>query len=162
MNQWRPDYANRLDGSACPLCDEGRPEETSGRLRFYSSKVCDAYLNRTGVQRGFVTVIWRGGHVVEPTDLTVEQAKAFWGDALRVGRAMQTHFKPLKMNYQLLGNGDPHLHWLIAPRFVEDVAPGVPLPVSGCKAFDDEELDRDRTSLSAILNERIAFRERLP
>jgi len=156
MNQWHADYARRLEGSACPLCDEGRPEETSGRLRFYSSDHCDAYLNRTGVQRGFVTVIWRGGHVVEPTDLSVEQAEDFWADALRVGRAMQTYFKPLKMNYQLLGNGDPHLHWLIAPRFEDDVAPGVPLPISDFKAFNEEEIDRDRRGLSAILNEGVA------
>ena len=73
--------------------------------------------------------------MVEPTDLSEVEASAFWFDVLRVGRAMQVAYRPLKMNYQLLGNGVPHLHWLVAPRFWEDVAPGGPCQRLGMSTF---------------------------
>lgn len=33
-------------------------------------------------------------------------------------------FKPKKLNYELLGNGDPHLHWHIFPRYEDDGVKG--------------------------------------
>lgn len=33
-----------------------------------------------------------------------------------VGEAVYNAFKPDKLNYELLGNGDAHLHWHIFPR----------------------------------------------
>ena len=151
MSAWPLDYGQRLSGAACGLCAEGRPEETEGRIRFFSSELSDGYLHLRGVQRGFAAVIWRGGHVVEPTDLSEVEASAFWFDVLRVGRAMQVAYRPLKMNYQLLGNGVPNLHWLVAPRFWEDVAPGGPLPASGYADFPEDEVRRDVEVLRGLL-----------
>jgi diadenosine tetraphosphate (Ap4A) HIT family hydrolase len=98
----------------------------------------DGYLHLRGVQRGYAAVIWRGAHVVEPTELPQDQAIAFWLDVLRVSRAMQVVYRPLKMNYQVLGNRIPHLHCLLAPRFVDDVAPGDPLPGHGYQDFPED------------------------
>ena len=151
MSHWPTDYQARLSGTSCSLCLEGRPRETRDRIRFSSSKLCDAYLHFRGVQRGYATVIWRDGHAVEPTELTEEEAVGFWLEVLRVGRAMQTYYRPLKMNYQLMGNGQPHLHWLLAPRFGDDVAPGVPLPASGYTTFPDDEVRRDAQALAGLL-----------
>ena len=89
--------------------------------------------------------------MVEPTDLSEVEASAFWFDVLRVGRAMQVAYRPLKMNYQLLGNGVPHLHWLVAPRFWEDVAPGGPLPASEYVDFPEDEVRRDVEVLRGLL-----------
>jgi diadenosine tetraphosphate (Ap4A) HIT family hydrolase len=152
MSSWPANYKERLSGLECNLCAEGRPEETDERIRFFSTDLCDAYLHFQGVQRGYATVIWRGGHIVEPTDLSENEAKTFWFDVLCVGRAMQTYYRPLKMNYQLLGNGVPHLHWLLAPRFIEDVAPGKPLPPFGYAAFPKDEVYRDVLELRALLS----------
>ncbi len=38
-----------------------------------------------------------------------------------VGEAVYNAFKPNKLNYELLGNGDAHLHWHIFPRFDGDM-----------------------------------------
>ncbi len=122
------------------MCEEGRPEEVGARIRFYSSDIADAYLHLHGVQRGYVVVIWRGRHVVEPTDLTEAEATAFWFEALRVSRAMQAVYRPLKKNFSLLGNRVAHLHWILAPRFVDDIAPGDPLPGSGYHDFPEDEI----------------------
>jgi diadenosine tetraphosphate (Ap4A) HIT family hydrolase len=151
MSAWPLDYREQLTGMACSLCAEGRPEETEGRIRFFSSEQSDGYLHLRGVQRGFAVVIWRGRHVVEPTELSELEATAFWLDVLRVGRAMEAVYRPLKMNYQLLGNRVPHLHCLVAPRFWEDVAPGDPLPGSGYVDFPEDDVRRDVKVLQGLL-----------
>jgi diadenosine tetraphosphate (Ap4A) HIT family hydrolase len=153
MRTWPSGYQKQLSGVACNLCAEGRLEETEGRIRFFSSQWSDGYLHLRGVQRGYAAVIWRGRHVVEPTDLSEEEATAFWLDVLRVGRAMQVVYRPLKMNYQLLGNRMPHLHWLIAPRFSDDVAPGDPLSGAGYQDFLEETVRREVALLRAVLGQ---------
>ena len=153
MNTWPGNYSEQLSGSACRLCAEGRLDEIDGRIRFFSSRWSDAYLHLRGVQRGYAAVIWRGRHVVEPTALTREEAMEFWFDLLQVGRAMQIVYRPLKMNYQLLGNRIPHLHWLVAPRFVEDVAPGDPLPGAGYQDFPEDEVRREVALLRQALKQ---------
>jgi hypothetical protein len=57
----------------------------------------------------------------------------------------------LKINYQLLGNRYAHLHWIVAPRFVDDVAPGDPLPGSGYHDFPEDEVRREVALLRAAL-----------
>lgn len=155
MSAWPSGYQEQLLGVACSLCAEGSPEEIEGRIRFFSSKWSDGYLHLRGVQRGYAAVIWRGRHVVEPTELSEEESTAFWFDLLRVGRAMQVVYRPLKMNYQLLGNRVPHLHWLVAPRFSDDVAPGDPLPGSGYQEFPEEAVRREVAQLRAVLAQSI-------
>ncbi len=44
-----------------------------------------------------------------------------------VAEAMYMVCRPLKLNYELLGNTDAHLHWHLFPRYIED--PQVRLPV---------------------------------
>lgn len=150
---WPADFHRQLAGDGCVLCTEGRPDEVNGRIRFFSSEIADGYLHLRGVQRGYAAVIWRGRHVAEPTDLTEEEATAFWQDILRVGRAMQQVYQPLKMNYVLLGNRLPHLHCLLAPRFLNDVAPGDPIPAFDYHDFPEDEVRRDVEALRAILSD---------
>jgi len=76
---------------------------------------------------------------------------AFWFDMLLVSRAMQVVYRPLKMNYQLLGNRLPHLHWLLAPRFVDDVAPGDPLPGHGYHDFPEDMVRREVALLREVV-----------
>lgn len=147
MRTWPVDYHEQLSGTICTLCAEGRPEESGSRIRFYASTTADGYLHRHGIQRGYVVVIWRGRHVVEPTELSDAEAVAFWLDMMRVSRAMQQVYRPLKMNYQLLGNRIAHLHGILAPRFLDDVAPGDPLPGSGYHTFAEDTIQREVAAL---------------
>jgi diadenosine tetraphosphate (Ap4A) HIT family hydrolase len=40
----------------------------------------------------------------------------------RVARALAAVYRPLKMNYELLGNEVPHIHWHLIPRLSGDPA----------------------------------------
>lgn len=64
---------------------------------------------------------------------------------------MQQVYQPLKMNYQLLGNRVAHLHWILAPRFVDDIAPGDPLPGAGYQVFPVVQVQAELAQMRAAL-----------
>jgi diadenosine tetraphosphate (Ap4A) HIT family hydrolase len=72
--------------------------------------------------------LWRGRHVAEPTELSREEASAYGLEVLLVAQAIEQHMKPVKMNYNVLGNSLPHLHTHIIPRYSSDPKPGWPFP----------------------------------
>ena len=138
--EWPPEFYALRRGEGCPMCAEGRPDETRFGLRIFAGEVADAYLQRAGVQRGYTIVIWRGRHVAEPTELAEEEAAAYWRELLAVGGALERHLVPVKVNYDLLGNSLPHLHTHVMPRYADDPKPGWPFPhPEGDRGLQDEE-----------------------
>lgn len=126
--EWPDEFYEVRGGVGCALCAEGRPEVTAHGVRFFAGTVADAYLRRSPIQRGLSIVVWRGRHVAEPTDLTDEEASAYWRELLVVGRAIESVMRPVKLNYNLLGNSLPHLHTHVIPRYADDPMPGWPFP----------------------------------
>ena len=110
------------------MCAQGRPEETEYGARFFAGKVADAYLQREKVQRGYSVVVWRGRHVAEPTELSEGEAGEYWVELLEAGRRLERHLRPVKINYEILGNSVPHLHTHVIPRYADDPRPGWPFP----------------------------------
>ena len=74
---------------------------------------------------------------------------------LTVARALTSFYRPLKMNYQTLGNTVPHLHTHLLPRFVDDPAPGRPFPLlpqdGNEPQIDAHVLRTDAAALRALL-----------
>ena len=66
-------------------------------------------------------------HAVEPYHLSLEERAQYFEDVLRAAQAIAKVFTPIKMNYQILGNGGPHLHCHLQPRFYGDAEPGWPI-----------------------------------
>ena len=44
-----------------------------------------------------------------------------------VAAAVFDAFRPRKLNYEALGNGVPHLHWWLTPRYPTDSRPFAPI-----------------------------------
>ncbi len=59
-------------------------------------------------------------HVLELHELSPEVREAFIHDVARISRAVQEVRGAAKMNMQFLGNGVPHLHAHIFPRYLTD------------------------------------------
>lgn len=135
------------------MCAQGRPEETEYGSRILEGEVSDAILQRRNVQRGYSVVIWRGRHVAEPTELSAEEAAAYWHEVLRVGRALEGHLQPVKMNYETLGNSMPHLHTHVMPRYADDPRPEWPFPYPDepPPPIEEEVFRRDVEALRALL-----------
>ena len=131
--EWPESFYALKRGEGCPMCEQGRPEETPYGARFFAGLVSDAYLQRRDVQRGYTVVVWRGRHVAEPTELSEDEAATYWLEVLRVGRAIESVFETVKLNYDTLGNSMPHLHTHVVPRYADDPRPGWPFP------FPDDE-----------------------
>ena len=73
---------------------------------------------------------------------------------LRVARAIETAFAPIKLNYDVLGNSVPHLHTHIVPRYADDPRPGWPFPFPDPDPppMPDDRLDADVVALRRALS----------
>jgi diadenosine tetraphosphate (Ap4A) HIT family hydrolase len=126
--EWPESFYALRRGDGCPMCAQGRPDETEYGSRIFAGEVTDAYLQRRKVQRGYTVVVWRGRHVAEPTELSRDEAAQYWLELLEVGRRLERHLQPVKLNYETLGNSLPHLHTHVMPRYALDPRPEWPFP----------------------------------
>ena len=69
--------------------------------------------------RGYALVLLKD-HFREPFDLSPEVQAAHFVETMRAARAVQATFAPWKLNFSCYGNGDPHVHWHIWPRYEDD------------------------------------------
>ena len=145
MKQWPADWDERKRGKGCPMCAEGRPNDNGFGLRVFTGTTCDAYLQRKDVgQAGYTIAIWRGRHVADPTELKDEEATTYFAEVLRVARAIERHYRPIKMNLEMLGNLLPHLHTHIVPRYLDDGSPGLPPAFMRRDPTQDPDLPEER------------------
>ena len=73
------------------------------------------------------TVLVLKRHATELFELTREERSVLMEDATAAAHALQKAFTPVKINYELLGNQLPHIHWHIIPRLADDPAPREPI-----------------------------------
>jgi diadenosine tetraphosphate (Ap4A) HIT family hydrolase len=152
---WPKDWDARRRGERCSMCEEGRPDSIPHGKRFFAGASADAYLHRNAPTAGYTIVVWRGRHVAEPTELDESEWRAYWSDVLAVASVLETHYRPAKVNYEILGNGIPHLHVHLVLRHHDDPAPNRPLPVSAWEAGNahpvpDDELEATAAALTAL------------
>lgn len=93
-------------------------------------------------------------------DLDDPTRRLFLAEMSYVAEAVDEAFAPRKLNYELLGNADPHLHWHIFPRHDDDPVPDRPVWVldEATRYAEDErpsdaELSRLKGDLLAALQE---------
>jgi diadenosine tetraphosphate (Ap4A) HIT family hydrolase len=75
------------------------------------------------------TVFLSKVHVTELHELERVDRTQFLEDMATTAEAVYKAFKPLKLNYELLGNLDSHMHWHIFPRYADDPNPKNPVSV---------------------------------
>jgi diadenosine tetraphosphate (Ap4A) HIT family hydrolase len=69
--------------------------------------------------RGYCLLVSRT-HAVELNDLGDAERRAYLEEMCLLARAIQQCHQPRKLNYELLGNQVPHLHWHLFPRSAAD------------------------------------------
>lgn len=155
MRTWPEDWEQRLTGDACPMCREGRPDDNGWGLRFHAGTCSDAYLQRQPLSPGYTILIWRGDrHVTELFDLTAAGLSAYMAEVSLVARALDERYRPAKINYQVLGNAEPHVHTHVVPRYLDDRAPEHPLPPpDDLTPVPDEHLRAEVAVLRSIIRE---------
>jgi diadenosine tetraphosphate (Ap4A) HIT family hydrolase len=88
-------------------------------LRIAELKHCYVNLNRDQFFPGY-SFVFTKGHVTELFHLDRELRGAVMEEVTAVAAALYTLFQPAKINYELLGNMVPHMHWHVVPRFTVD------------------------------------------
>jgi len=143
-----------MAGQGCPMCATLGHGDNDFGVHVFTGEFAEVNLERRTLLPGYCVVIWRHGHVAEPTDLDSRQASGYWQEVLAAGRAVWAEFGPVKVNYLTLGNKVPHLHTHVVPRYRNDPAPGGPIEWAQIFSADpvpDAELHRQAASLRALL-----------
>lgn len=152
---WPEDFDDRIAGLACACARSDGPgdslADSDKRIRIHEGSVADAFLIRHAAQPGYAVVVWKQGHVCEPSELTAEQADCYGREVLLVGEAIQTHFSALKVNYLTLGNQTPHLHTNVVARYVDDLAPGALLDPVAPEPLPEKQWRADAATLQRLL-----------
>ncbi len=131
-------------GEGCPACVEVRSGERANEHGYFVADLDVSRLRLAANQyvNGYCVLLCNT-HVREPYELSTEERSLFFEDLMRVGQALETVFKPLKMNFNILGNAVPHLHAHILPRYYGDPEPHRPIDPSAAETFlEPEEYDR--------------------
>ena len=99
--------------AGCALC-----EQAGGEL-IWQNEQLRVVLVDDKLFAGFTRVIWQE-HVVEMTDLSLEQREVLMRTVYLVETIQREVLKPTKINLASLGNMTPHLHWHVIPRWPLD------------------------------------------
>jgi diadenosine tetraphosphate (Ap4A) HIT family hydrolase len=96
------------------------------QLRIAEFEHCYAMLNADQFFPGY-TLLFTKSHVTELYHLQPDVRQAVMEEVSHMAAALADVYRPAKMNYELLGNMVPHMHWHLVPRQTTD--PLWPRPV---------------------------------
>jgi diadenosine tetraphosphate (Ap4A) HIT family hydrolase len=86
----------------------------------------NAYLHADQFFPGWTLLVLKR-HATELWELGPDERHALIDGVAVVSRALAAVFDAVKMNYELLGNEVPHIHWHLVPRRADDPAPRRPV-----------------------------------
>lgn len=116
-----------------------------------------AFLGPWQFYHGYCMLVSRT-HASELSQLPDAERQAHLNEMTVLARAIEAAFQPHKMNYELLGNVVPHLHWHLLPRSADDPDRLKPVWLAIDQAERDSDVrrrleatDRDRPETTAAL-----------
>ena len=102
-----------MNNTACPMCSRW---DADSDLRIMELPHSYVILNRDQYFQGY-TLLFTKNHVTELFHLHRDLRAALMEELSMVAEALYSAYSPAKINYELLGNMVPHIHWHIVPRF---------------------------------------------
>lgn len=102
--------------TTCPMC---RRWDDDADLRITELEHSYVVLNRDQFFPGY-TLLFTKQHITELFHLDRAVRNGLMEEVSHVAEALFTLFKPAKINYELLGNMVPHIHWHLVPRFASE------------------------------------------
>ena len=100
----------------CPICSKWQDEPEQRIVELEQTLVS---LNRDQFFPGYCFVYTKS-HVTELFHLDEATRNGVMAEVCAVAQALYQAFAPDKINYELLGNMAPHMHWHIVPRSSSD------------------------------------------
>jgi diadenosine tetraphosphate (Ap4A) HIT family hydrolase len=112
-----------MSTEACLMCER---LADGGELHVADLPTSRVYFNEDQFFPGWVYVVLRR-HATELYELSPPERAAHIEDVSRVAAALADVYRPVKMNYELLGNQVAHIHWHLVPRLPGDPDPRWPV-----------------------------------
>jgi len=104
----------------CTLCEKvTRLGELPPDEVVWQARSAVAFLGPWQFYHGYCVLIARS-HATELHHLPDHDRRDYLDDLATLARAVEAAFRPRKLNYELLGNQVPHLHWHLFPRYESD------------------------------------------
>ena len=105
------------DPKSCLYCTNNETLH-SLMIEIYHLRVSRLFLFKEQTYRGRCLVAYNR-HVNDLNELTDEERNDFMADVARATRAMQQAFQPEKINYGAYSDKLSHLHFHLAPKYVD-------------------------------------------
>lgn len=112
-----------MTDSSCKACQHIWPRADHFIADLGLSK---AYLHDDQFFTGWTVVVFQR-HATELFHLAPTERIQLMEEVNRVAKALAQAYGARKINYELLGNQLPHIHWHIIPRLANDPAPLEPV-----------------------------------
>jgi diadenosine tetraphosphate (Ap4A) HIT family hydrolase len=112
-----------VSAAGCRACLGHWPDQAY-RIADLGSAVL--YLHDDPFFTGWTVLVLRR-HATELYELTREERAGLIDEVSRVAQALTTVYDARKINYALLGNQLPHIHWHLMPRLAGDPVPEEPV-----------------------------------
>lgn len=108
----------------CFYCENGE------KLKSLMIEICrleyaDVYLNRDQKHKGRIVVKFKG-HKTEYFQLTKEENAGFFAELALAAQAVFNLYRPDKVNYATFGDGVPHVHVHVVPKYRDGLNWGAP------------------------------------
>jgi diadenosine tetraphosphate (Ap4A) HIT family hydrolase len=147
----------------CPFCEKlARLETLPADDLVWQFSRSVVLLGSWQFYHGYCLLVSRR-HATELNQLAPDERRAFLDELCVLAAAIEGCFRPDKLNYELLGNQVPHLHWHVFPRSRRDSDFRRPVWLALDRAErEDDEGHRlqngplDRATTAAILRAKLA------
>lgn len=103
----------------CPFCRKLQAPPVEDVVWNFPHSV--AVLGPWQYYHGYCILIARR-HATELSGLDEAERRSYLDEMCLLAHAIELCFRPHKLNYELLGNQVPHLHWHLLPRCADDPA----------------------------------------
>jgi diadenosine tetraphosphate (Ap4A) HIT family hydrolase len=120
-----------------------------------------AFLGTWQFYHGYCVLVSRK-HATELSALDDAERRYYLDEMCLLARAIEAGVQPHKLNYELLGNQVPHLHWHLFPRYRDDPSRLQPVWLALDRAERDADLrrkmetgPRERSAITATLREQL-------
>lgn len=100
----------------CMYCDKDNEVRKNILIEVGELPYSTLFILKNQNHKGRVVVALKN-HRQEIYELTEEERKGFFDDVARVAKAMHELFSPDKINYGVFGDGVPHFHMHIVPKY---------------------------------------------
>jgi diadenosine tetraphosphate (Ap4A) HIT family hydrolase len=139
----------------CAIIDRAK----AGSFRDFVAELpgCWVILGDRQYYRGYCVLLSKI-HATELYLMSAADARVLFDELRMVAEAIAAVVKPWKMNYECLGNSEPHVHWHLFPRYETDEQRRGPIWTRAEAEQKVELEENDRIELIASLRSAIAAR----